>query len=101
MFVSTTALNCMARYPAEVAHSRTYVASARPTPRPWWAGSTMKLAVATCEPRPGRLGPILAEPSTVPSGPSVPSATATTVRPGGGSIHHGRAVSSVRSSGNA
>jgi len=31
-------------------------------PRPAWVGSTMKLAVATCEPRPARFEPILAEP---------------------------------------
>ena len=56
----------------------------------------MKLAVDTCDPRPGRLGPDFAEPSTVPS-----ASTATNVRPGGCSIHHARPVSSVRSSGKA
>ncbi len=55
----------------------------------------MKLPVATCDPRPGRLGPILAEPTTL-----APS-TAATVRPGGWSIHHGRASSSERFGGKA
>ena len=53
----------------------------------------MKLAVAIWAPRPGRFGPIFAEPATV--SPSV----ATTVRPGGPSIHNGRAVSWVSPSG--
>ena len=42
-----------------------------------------------CDPRPGRLAPIFAEPRIVPS------RTATTVCPGGSSIHQGRASSSV------
>lgn len=37
--------------------------------------STIKLVVATCDPRPGRFGPILPEPRTVSS------STTTTVRP--------------------
>jgi len=53
----------------------------------------MKLAVATCAPRPGRFGPIFAEP-----GISIPS-TATTVRPGAVAIHNGRAASSDSPSG--
>lgn len=58
-------------------------------------GSTMKLAVATCAPGPGRLGPILADPST-----TLPS-VATTVWPGGGSIHQPAPDFSVRPSGYA
>ena len=73
----------------------TYWPSARPTPLTRWAGSTMKEAVATWAPRPGRFGPILAEPTILPS------STATTVRPGGCSIHQGRASSRVWPSGNA
>ena len=68
--------------------------SARPTPLPERAGSTMKLAEAMCEPLPAWLGFILALPRTVPS-----SSTATAVRPGGGSIQRARASGSVRSSG--
>lgn len=48
-----------------------------------------------CEPRPGRFGPIFAEPTTTPS------STATTVCPGGCSIHHGRASSRLWPSGKA
>lgn len=47
----------------------------------------MKLAVATCDPRPGRLGPIFAVPST-----AAPS-TETTVWAGGGSTQVRRASS--------
>ena len=47
----------------------------------------MKLAVATCEPRPGRLGPDFAEPRIV--APSV----ATNVADGGCSIQSWRASS--------
>ena len=50
----------------------------------------MKEAVAIWAPRPGRLGPIFAEPVMVPS-----PVTATTVCPGGSSIHQGRACSRV------
>jgi hypothetical protein len=42
----------------------------------------MKLAEATCDPGPPRLAYMLALPSTVPSG-----SVATTVRPGGPTIH--------------
>ena len=42
----------------------------------------MKLAEAMWEPRPGRFGYMFALPMTVPS-----SSTATTVRPGGPTIH--------------
>ena len=56
---------------------------------PWYAGSTMKEAVATWAPLPGRFGPILAEPRMVSASQS------TTVRPGACSIHHGRACSMV------
>jgi len=55
----------------------------------------MKEAVATWAPRPGRFGPIFAEPRI--ASPS----TATIVRPGGSSIHHGRASSSDWPNGNA
>ena len=44
---------------------------------------------------PGRFGPILAEPTILPS------STATIVAPGGCSIHQGRASSRVWPSGNA
>src|ERR1700733_11701176 len=81
-FVSTTALNWIARNPSWRAHSITYSPSARPVPRPERRGSTMKLADATCEPGPGRLAYMLAVPSTVPS-----ESVATTVRPGGSIIH--------------
>jgi len=50
----------------------------------------MKLPVAMCAPRPGRLGPIFAEPTI--ASPSSWSSTATTIRHGGGSIHSGRAA---------
>ena len=60
------------------------------------AGSTMKLAVAMCAPRPGRFGPILAEPRIRPA-----SSTATTTWPGGGSIQRSCAEASSRSSGKA
>jgi hypothetical protein len=55
----------------------------------------MKLPVAMCAPRPGRFGPIFAEPRIVPP------CTATTVCPGGFSIHSAAASSEVRSSGYA
>ena len=45
------------------------------------SSATMKLAVETCEPLPGRLGPILADPSRCVL------STATTVWPGGVSTH--------------
>lgn len=64
--------------------------SARPAPRPECAGSTMKLADATCEPGPLRLAYILAEPTTVPS-----DRTATAVRPGADAIQLRRACASV------
>lgn len=86
--VSTTALNWMPSYPSVRAHAIMSSPSARPTPLTRQSGSTMKLAVAMCAPRPGLLGPIFAEPRTL--GPS----TATTVRPGASSIHHGLASSS-------
>src|SRR3954451_23218485 len=54
----------------------------------------MKLAVATCDPGPGLFGPILAVPSTVP-----PS-RATTVSPGGDSIHTPLASSAVHDGSN-
>ena len=47
----------------------------------------MKLPVATCEPRPGRFGPIFAEPTTTPF------STATTVSPG---VLHPQAAGLVR-----
>jgi hypothetical protein len=59
--------------------------SAVPTPRPRAPAATMKLAVATCDPGPGRFGPILAVPRTRAS------STATTVSPGGASTHKARA----------
>ena len=52
--VSTTALNWIERKPLSVAHRITRSPSARPIPRPARAGSTMKLALATWEPAPGR-----------------------------------------------
>src|SRR6516165_6553680 len=76
VFVSTTALNCMARKPSARARSMTYSPSARPTPRPARRGSTMKLALATWAAGPPWFGPHSAVPRTVPS----PS-TATTVNP--------------------
>src|SRR5215211_8845924 len=76
-FDSTTALNCIAAYPCSRAQESAYSPSARPTPRPRALLATMKLAVETCEPGPGRFGPMCAVPST--RGPS----EATTVRPGG------------------
>ncbi len=67
--------------------------SSRPTPLPRAAESTMKLALATCDPGPGRFGYMLALPRTVPS-----SSTATVVRlSGDGDIHNERACSNVRS----
>ncbi len=42
-----------------------------------------------CDPRPGRLGPILAEPATRPP------TSATTVRPGGGSNQAARPIADV------
>src|SRR5215213_4402489 len=80
-FDSTTALNCIAAYPCSRAQESAYSPSARPTPRPRVLLATMKLAVETCEPRPGRLGPIFAVPSI-----QEPS-QATTVRPGGAPTH--------------
>jgi hypothetical protein len=55
----------------------------------------MKLAVPTCEPRAGRLGPIFAVPTTAPS------TSATTVCPGGFSSHSARASSEVIAGSNA
>lgn len=55
----------------------------------------MKEAVATWAPRPGRLGPIFAEPTTTPS------IVATTVRPGAASSQYTRACSDVWSGGSA
>ena len=52
----------------------------------------MKLAEATWDPGPGRLGYMFAVPTTAP-----PSSTATTVRPGGATIQRRRACSSVMS----
>lgn len=52
----------------------------------------MKLAVATCDPGPGRFGPIFAVPRTAPSW-----STATEVRPGGRSTHTSRNVSGGQS----
>ena len=95
VLVSTTALNWMPANPCSRCHATTYDASARPTPRPCAAGSTMNDAVPTWSPRPGRLGPILALPRIRPSSSS------TTVSPGGCSIHQPRPVSTVRSSGKA
>ena len=48
-----------------------------------------------CDPRPGRLAPIFADPTMVSP------LTATTVWPGGCSIHQGRASSRVCPSGKA
>jgi len=48
----------------------------------------MKLALATCAPGPARLAYMFAVPRTAWSSP-----TATTVRPGAGTIHIARAVS--------
>lgn len=56
----------------------------------------MKLAVPTCAPGPGRLGPMCALPSTDLSA----SSTATIVQPGGCSSHISRAARSLRSAGN-
>src|SRR3954468_9843546 len=86
-FAATTALNCIAAYPCSFAQESAYSPSARPTPRPRAAAATMKLAVATCDPGPGRFGPIFAVPST--RDPS----QATTVWPGGDSTHIRRACS--------
>lgn len=58
---------------------------ARPRPR----AATIKLAVATWDPRPGRLGPMCAVPST--RSPS----KATTVAPGEATTHTSRACSEV------
>src|SRR5215211_537356 len=83
-FDSATALNCIAAYPAHEpmrAHTRPERA------RSPASAATMKLAVETCEPGPGRLGPMCAVPSTRP-----PS-QATTVRPGGDTTHTSRACS--------
>src|SRR5215213_344750 len=81
-FDSTTALNYIAAYACSRAQESAYSPSARPTPRPRaLLATTMKLAVETCEPGPGRLDPIFAVPST-----REPS-QATTVRPGGASTH--------------
>ena len=73
-------------------------AKARPTPRPWAIGLTMKLAVATCAPRPGRFGPHVAEPRTAAAGSST-SSTATTVWLGSDGIQSARPSSSVIGSG--
>src|SRR5215217_2011770 len=86
-FDSTTALNCIAAYPCSRAQLSAYSPSARPTLLLRALLATMKLAVETCEPGPGRLGPIWAVPST-----RVPL-QATTVRPGGATTHTSRACS--------
>ena len=69
--------------------------SSRPTPLPRAAESTMKLALATCDPGPGRFGYMFALPRTVPS-----ASIATVVRLSGsaeGDIQSARPCSSVRS----
>src|SRR3569833_179394 len=82
VLVSTTALNCIARKSSSRARSRTCSPSARPTPRPEWLGSTMKLALEMCAAPPPWLRTLLAVPRRVP-----PASTATKVRPGGSGNH--------------
>jgi hypothetical protein len=64
------------------------LAERAPDPRPRASAATMKLAVPTCEPRPGRLGPTFAVPRI--RSPS----TATTVCAGAGSTQTALACSS-------
>jgi len=89
VLVSTTALKTMPRNPWARCQSTTWLPRARPTPRPWASGATMKLAVPMCAPRPSRFGPMVAVPSTTPS------VSATTVDLGGVDSHMSQACAEV------
>lgn len=68
------------------AQVRSHSPRARPTPRPLASGEATNDAVATCAPRPGRLGPGFAEPRSMPS-----ASISTTVTPRSWSSHNERA----------